>query len=130
MCDGKELYRMAALEKALLINPTPLLHFAATKDFTAENIIFLLHVKQWRGAWRAAPRHTHSGALTVQAQDRLFNMALDIYAASVSDQTAEFPINLEGPRIKDLAANFGPYMAAVSRSGSSDAGHSDAGATQ
>ncbi|TKA79384.1 hypothetical protein B0A55_02840 [Friedmanniomyces simplex] len=121
MADGKELYRMAALEKALLINPTPLLHFAATKDFTAENIIFLLHVKEWRAAWRAAPRDTETDHVTPQAQRRLFNMAVDIFAASVSDQTAEFPINLEGPTVKALATIFELHMAS-SRSGSSDAG--------
>ncbi|KAK5694083.1 hypothetical protein LTR97_009704 [Elasticomyces elasticus] len=126
MADGKELYRMAALEKALLINPTPLLHFAATKDFTAENIIFLLHVKEWRRAWRAAPCDPETGHLPHYAQRRLFNMALDIFASSVSDQTAEFPINLEGPAVKTLATIFEPHMAS-SRSGSSDGGQSEDG---
>ncbi|KAK0273889.1 hypothetical protein LTR35_012017 [Friedmanniomyces endolithicus] len=126
MADGKELYRMAALEKALLINPTPLLHFAATKDFTAENIIFLLHVKEWRAAWRTAPRDLHIDRVTPQAHRRLFNMALDIFAASVSAQTAEFPVNLEGPTVQSLARIFEPHMAA-SRTGTSGSDGSDQG---
>ncbi|TKA39351.1 hypothetical protein B0A54_10369 [Friedmanniomyces endolithicus] len=126
MADGKELYRMAALEKALLINPTPLLHFAATKDFTAENIIFLLHVKEWRAAWRTAPRDLHIDRVTPQAHRRLFNMALDIFAASISAQTAEFPVNLEGPTVQSLARIFEPHMAA-SRTGTSGSDGSDQG---
>ncbi len=126
MADGKELYRMAALEKALLINPTPLLHFAATKDFTAENIIFLLHVKEWRAAWRASPRDLQTDRVTPQAHRRLFNMALDIFAASVSAQTAEFPVNLEGPTVHALARVFEPHMAS-SRSGTSGSDGSDQG---
>ncbi|KAK1821174.1 hypothetical protein LTR12_004398 [Friedmanniomyces endolithicus] len=126
MADGKELYRMAALEKALLINPTPLLHFAATKDFTAENIIFLLHVKEWRAAWRNAPRDPQFDRVTPQAHRRLFNMALDIFAASISAHTAEFPVNLEGPTVHALARLFEPHMAA-SRSGTSGSDGSDQG---
>ncbi|KAK0337008.1 hypothetical protein LTR91_015343 [Friedmanniomyces endolithicus] len=126
MADGKELYRMAALEKALLINPTPLLHFAATKDFTAENIIFLLHVKEWRAAWRTAPRDPQFDRVTPQAHRRLFNMALDIFAASISAQTAEFPVNLEGPTVHALARLFEPHMAS-SRSGTSGSDGSDQG---
>ncbi|KAK0935444.1 hypothetical protein LTR48_000898 [Friedmanniomyces endolithicus] len=126
MADGKELYRMAALEKALLINPTPLLHFAATKDFTAENIIFLLHVKEWRAAWRTAPRDPQFDRVTPQAHRRLFNMALDIFAASISAHTAEFPVNLEGPTVHALARLFEPHMAA-SRSGTSGSDGSDQG---
>ncbi|KAK0262875.1 hypothetical protein B0A54_09009 [Friedmanniomyces endolithicus] len=126
MADGKELYRMAALEKALLINPNPLLHFAATKDFTAENIIFLLHVKEWRAAWRTAPRDPQFDRVTPQAHRRLFNMALDIFAASISAHTAEFPVNLEGPTVHSLARLFEPHMPS-SRSGTSGSDGSDQG---
>ena len=42
--SNKNVYFMAALKKALAVNPSPFLYFAAKQDFTAENVIFLIHV--------------------------------------------------------------------------------------
>ena len=100
-----EMYTMAALEKALAVNPQPLLHFAATQDFTAENIVFLLQVRRWRADW---DRETAHGASTTPvAQSRLLDMALDIYTTSVSESTADFPINIEGRIRSALDRVFG-----------------------
>jgi hypothetical protein len=87
------MYTMQSLEKALAVNPQPLLHYAANRDFTAENIVFLLQVRRWRSAFRSAVQS--NGALTEQARAHLFAMAVDIYIASVSEKTAEYPINVE-----------------------------------
>lgn len=96
-----EMYTMAALEKALAVNPQPLLQFAATQDFTAENIVFLMHVRQWHTEWERAITHDNGGGGgggTISAVDRgrLSKMALEIYMTSVCETTAEFPVNIAG----------------------------------
>lgn len=100
------LYSMLALERALIVNPTPLLHYAAKKDFTAENIVFLTQVRDWRQAWNSAPRNPSTGLVTEDAQVRLFRMAVEIFATSVDDKTADFPINIDGHMRKTLSGIF------------------------
>jgi hypothetical protein len=102
------LYSIGALERALLINPEPLLQYAARKDFTAENIVFLTQVRDWRNFWQSAPRNPSTGLVTEDAQVRLFRMAIEIFATSVDEKTADFPINIEGYVRRDLAAVLGP----------------------
>jgi len=104
------LYSLAALERALLINPSPLLHFAATQDFTAENIVFLTEIRCWREAWKAAPKDSNTGEITEDARTRLFQMAVEIFLTSVYEKTAGFPINIESHVNKDLTALFGPAV--------------------
>ncbi|KUJ11505.1 uncharacterized protein LY89DRAFT_594537 [Mollisia scopiformis] len=91
---SNEMYTTAALEKVLLLNPNPLLHFAATKDFTAENILFLLAVRDWKAKWsrlRASPLPEPKP----QVKKMLWREAIEIYAYGVSERYAEFPINIE-----------------------------------
>lgn len=102
------LYSIGALERALLINPEPLLQYAARKDFTAENIVFLIQVRDWRQFWQSAPRNPSTGLVTEDAQVRLFRMAIEIFATSVDEKTADFPINIEGYVRKELAVVLGP----------------------
>jgi hypothetical protein len=102
------LYSIGALERALLINPEPLLQYAARKDFTAENIVFLTQVRDWRNFWQSAPRNPSTGLVTEDAQVRLFRMAIEIFATSVDEKTADFPINIEGYVRRELAAVLGP----------------------
>ena len=101
---------MAALEKTLAVNPTPLLYFAAKQDFTAENVIFLIHVKRWRDAWKTAPRERNTGEVTEQARAKLFRMAVDMYMADLYEQTADFPINVESAIRKSMDNTFGPAV--------------------
>ena len=98
-----EMYTIGALEKALTVNPTPLLHFAATKDFTAENIIFLIAVRDFKATWAAGP-------LNRQTRAALFDRAVDIYVENVSEKFAEFPINIEGWIRTQLEAVFEPAV--------------------
>lgn len=102
------MYSMAALEKALAVNATPLLQFAATKEFTGENIVFLMQVRDWRAAWNRAVRDF--GTVTGQVKDRLFNIAVEIFATSVHTKTADFPVNVEGKIRSQLEAVFGPAV--------------------
>lgn len=104
------LYSIGALERALLVNPEPLLQYAARQDFTAENIVFLTQVRDWRQAWQSAPRNPSTDLITEDAQIRLFRMAIEIFATSVDEKTADFPINIEGHMRKDLAAVLGPTV--------------------
>jgi hypothetical protein len=109
-----EMYGMSALEDALVTDPHALLQFAATKDFTAENIIFLLQLQAWRTAY--GDRSQKLADLPSQTQIHLFRMAVDIYAECVSEKTAEFPINIEGPIRTRLDAVFGSAVAVSSGS--------------
>ena len=96
-----EIYTMTALEKALQTNPTPLLLFAALKDFSGEKISFLLHVREWKEDWspstdcfkvlkKPQEKQLHDEAL----RRRQFNAAVQIYASLVGVHYSDFPINL------------------------------------
>jgi hypothetical protein len=104
------LYSIGALEHALNVNPEPLLQYAARQDFTAENIVFLTQVRDWRRAWQSAPKNPSTGLVTEDAQIRLFRMAIDIFTTSVDEKTSDFPINIEGHVRKGLAAILGPTV--------------------
>jgi hypothetical protein len=104
----REMCSMGALEKALANSPEPLLKFAATRDFTAENVLFLMQVRRWKEAFALA---SHSGSnVTGFALAQLFNSAMEIYTSRVNDKTTEFPINIESKVRQDLDAVFGPAM--------------------
>lgn len=107
----REMYTMAALEKALVVNATPLLHFAATQEFTGENIVFLMQVRDWRAAWNRAVRDF--GTVTDQVKYRLFNIAVEIFATSVHLKTADFAINVEGKIRSDLEAVLGSAVVGI-----------------
>lgn len=104
------LYSIGALERALLVNPEPLLQYAARQDFTAENVVFLMQVRDWRQAWQSAPKNPSTDLVTEDAQIRLFRMAIEIFATSVDEKTADFPINIDGHMRKGLAAILGPSV--------------------
>jgi hypothetical protein len=91
----REIYSRATLERALSTDPAPLLQFAARKDFTGENIIFLISLCQWRACWDQAVRDIN-GVITQQAKRQLFHYAVQIYVTSVHMKMAAFPINIEG----------------------------------
>ncbi len=94
---------MEALEKALATNPAPLLQFAATKDFTAENIIFLIAVRDWR-----------FGCAIQKSGSTMFSHAAQIYANSVSETLADFPINIEWSIKSRLDTIFGSAVSSES----------------
>lgn len=94
----KNIYTMAALEKVLTTDPHPLLKFAATKDFTAENILFLMAVRDWREAW------------LTESRSIMFSQAVDVYAKKIHEDIAEFPINIEWQIKSKLDKIFGPSV--------------------
>ncbi|KAJ9612644.1 hypothetical protein H2200_004241 [Cladophialophora chaetospira] len=104
----RDMCSMAALEKALAVNPDPLLKFAATQDFTAENVLFLMQVRRWKEAFAFAPRLNK--AVTESAKSHLFSTGVQIYTSRVNDKTTDFPINIESKIRQDLDAIFGPAV--------------------
>lgn len=106
--SSRELYSMAALEKAMAVNTEPLLQFAATKDFTAENVLFLIQVRRWKEAFARAARPGNE--VSESARSHLFNTAVQIYTSRVNDKTTDFPINIEHKVRQDLDAIFSPAV--------------------
>ncbi|KAF2689899.1 hypothetical protein K458DRAFT_474311 [Lentithecium fluviatile CBS 122367] len=95
-----DMFTMAALENALRTNPTPLLQFAALKDFSGENVSFLTHLADWRRAW-FSPK-----ASTAEHRHRQFVAAVRVYVHFVSLEFAEFPINISSREMKNLHQIF------------------------
>jgi len=102
--EKSQMYTMALFERTLVVNPMPLLRYAANQDFTAENIVFLMQVHRWRAAFHSALKTNET--VTEDARAHLFAMAVNIYIASVNEATAEYPINVEGPIRSALDAVF------------------------
>jgi hypothetical protein len=102
-----EMYEMtiAALDNAIATNPLPLLQFAATKDFTAENILFLIQIRDWKSSWASS-----SSPPTPYSRAVLFRKAVEIYTQSVNEKMAVFPINIEGGIRSRLDALFEPAV--------------------
>lgn len=99
------LYNMTALERALEKNPRDLLEFAATKQFTGENIVFLTRVRAWKEHWvRAA---LVKSPMSLESKSRLYEAGKEIFDRNISLHTSQFPINLESKVYQDLASIFG-----------------------
>jgi hypothetical protein len=105
-----EMPPMTALEWVLATNPLPLLDFTGKKDFTVENIIFLLEVRAWRARWATGPETPRLRAL-------LFEQATKIYVRSVSVDFAEFPINIKSESRSQLDTVFGKTAARMTSTG-------------
>ena len=115
-----EMYNMNALETALNTNPTPLLLFAALKDFSGENICFLNHVHDWKASWNPSSRsryllaNQHHSPLEDEAlRLRQFSVAVEIYSSFVSMQYSDFPINLGSAHLKKLNSMFAGPAATI-----------------
>jgi hypothetical protein len=116
-----EMYTMNALEKALQTNPTPLLLFAALKDFSGENISFLNHVRDWKAdrtplvdrfGVLKKPQVKQSAGNALRRHQ--FNTAVQIYASFVSVRYSDFPINLSFAHRKELGAIFDAATSSIS----------------
>ncbi|ODH52671.1 hypothetical protein GX48_01156 [Paracoccidioides brasiliensis] len=105
-------YSLAALEKVLDSDSPRFLHFAATHDFSGENIMFLNHVRDWKAAWGRSPANMKlkkPNADEMESYRRhLYNVAIEIYVTYVHLFGAEFPINIESDIYRDLKNVFMP----------------------
>ncbi|EOA85300.1 uncharacterized protein SETTUDRAFT_90966 [Exserohilum turcica Et28A] len=100
---------MRALELTIQNSIEPLIAWAAIREFTAENCIFLREVRNFRKKWGSLDVVT-----TVQRR-QMFNEASLIFFTLVNPFTAESPINIEYKIFKamqNMFANveFDPYM--------------------
>jgi len=105
-----EVYSRKALERCLAEDSSALLRFAAAKEFSGENIIFLNYVRDWKAAWA---KISESKAEYDWKRDpqyhrlNFFKIAVEIYAACVDLKKAQFPINIESQIYSDLTEMFG-----------------------
>lgn len=115
-----DMYTMSALETALKIDPTRLLTFSALRDFSGENISFLIHVREWKAKWNSGGSKasmlrkdtrvkTHDQAMIRQQ----FQQAVGIYASFVSLKYSDFPINISSGHLRELETMFEQYAALV-----------------
>lgn len=111
------MYTMGALERALKLDPTGLLMFSALRDFSGENISFLIHVRDWKANWTSQSQKLRKQG-TTKAHDAAlirsqFQQAVGIYASFVSLKYSDFPINISSTHLKDIEAIFEQYAALV-----------------
>ncbi|KAJ9636437.1 hypothetical protein H2204_005270 [Knufia peltigerae] len=108
---------MAALEETLKSNPGSLQAFAALRDFSGENVAFLVSVMKWKSAWtlatpQKAPQSPvrESEAERREAERRLvrqqFNHALSMYVLFISWEHAPTPLNLASREYHNLKQIF------------------------
>jgi hypothetical protein len=101
---GRDPHSMASLEMHISKNLDPLLRWAAEKEFTAENIIFLRAVRDFKKKWAMVLKK--SGALSNEAQRERYEDAALIWFKLVSPNTARFNINIDYKTLKELETLF------------------------
>lgn len=106
--ERRDMYSMQSLERTLSQDAMPLLQFAATKEFTGENIIFLTQVRDWKRAWNQA--RDASGTVKPEAQRTLYNRAAELFFSNVCLLTAQFPVNIESKVYVALERTFRQEM--------------------
>jgi len=100
---------MQALEFSIEHSIEPLIAWAAAREFTAENTIFLREVRNFKKKWSSLKN------ITTAQRCQMFNEASLIYFTLVNPLTAETPINIEYKIFKALqkifaSLEFDPYM--------------------
>jgi hypothetical protein len=114
--SAQELFRelkpkasMHALELSIEQDIESLIVWAATKEFTAENTIFIREVRNWKKKWCTLK------VVSTAQRRQMFNEASLIYFTLIDPFTAETPINIEYKIYKvlqDLFAGmeYDPFM--------------------
>lgn len=100
---------MQALEFSIEHSIEPLIAWAAAREFTAENTIFLREVRNFKKKWSSLK------SIATAQRRQMFNEASLIYFTLVNPLTAETPINIEYKIFKTLqktfaSVEFDPYM--------------------
>jgi hypothetical protein len=97
-------YSMATLELQLAKNPHHLLYWAYTKEFTAENILFLTAVRDFKRRWEQVAKHTDNLS-NIQLRER-YEEAAFIYFKLVNPLTAKMNINVDSRTYNELDQMF------------------------
>ncbi|KAF2665570.1 hypothetical protein BT63DRAFT_428530 [Microthyrium microscopicum] len=101
----REMYSMSSLEMQISKNLDPLLRWACEKDLTAENIVFLRAVRDFRKKWLAAEKRSKKDLSNEQLRER-FEDAAYIWFKLVNPLTARFNINIDYRTYSDLETIF------------------------
>ncbi|KOS19316.1 hypothetical protein ESCO_001413 [Escovopsis weberi] len=96
---GDRLLTMSALNHVLCENPDPLQEFSALRDFSGENIAFLIRVAKWKHSLM-------DEKLSEESRRDAYNQALWIYIDFISPRDAKFPLNLSSQDLKFLENLF------------------------
>ena len=118
---SRDIYSMAALDVQVQKNIEPLLRWASQKDFTAENVVFLKAVRDFKKRWELAAKKSELSPL--QLRERYEEAAL-IYFSLINPITAKFNINIEFRIFAELEEMFRgliyePYVDDVSTTSTS-----------
>ncbi|PWW75453.1 hypothetical protein C7212DRAFT_344823 [Tuber magnatum] len=116
---GFSKYSLAALEKALRDNIEQLEEFAATKDFTGENIVFLKRVRSWKEQWRSEV-NSRNGEIPSPVFSALYNTAEEIFRTLVHREASDFPLNLDDDIYLALDQVFGHSTPGLRQNPSTD----------
>lgn len=87
----------------------PFLLFAATKDFTAENVLFVTRVREYKAYWLnviSKSRVDSHSRLKSRDLKRMYEQAARIYFELVNPRTARFPVNVGSKHMQDLSQKF------------------------
>ena len=96
-------YSMTSLEYQISNNVDPLLRWAAQKEFTAENIVFLRAVLDFKRKWSVAANRGH---LTYDQLRERYEEAALIYFTLVNPLTAKFNVNIDYRTYGELEQMF------------------------
>ena len=118
---SRDIYSMAALDVQIQKNIEPLLRWASQKEFTAENVVFLKAVRDFKKRWELAAKKSELSPL--QLRERYEEAAL-IYFTLINPLTARFNINIEFRIFAELEEIFRglvyePYVDDISTTSSS-----------
>ncbi|UNI16783.1 hypothetical protein JDV02_003186 [Purpureocillium takamizusanense] len=117
--SGGSILTMDALEHTLAKNPEPLQHFSALRDFSGENIAFLTRVREWRATYlvlgkeKTESEKDSTTTATPKLSRECYESALRIYMDFISNNSAEFQVNLSSADFKNLQAVFEPAARAI-----------------
>ena len=94
---------MSFLEMTLESSIESFLSWVAAHDFTAECVLFLMRVRNFRRNWQAKSLR---GALSNADLRELYQEAAEIFFELVEPETAEIPVNLSGRIVTELREQF------------------------
>jgi hypothetical protein len=102
--EPKNTVSMDTLNMRLQHDPTSLLYWAYTKEFTAENVIFLTSVLNFKKRWEQVAKHT-ANMTPLQLRERYEEAAL-IFFTLVNPHTARMNINIDHKTYLELEDMF------------------------
>ena len=108
---SKEHYNMSALELQISDNIEPLLEWSSKRDFTAENIVFLMTVRDFKKKWSDVEKTSFLASPAKARQ--CFEEAGLIYFNLVNPTTAQFNINIASATRFQLDCVFSSLLTAA-----------------